>query len=1475
VSEIAPKRSLPLRALRLLIFCACTFLLFQFCTLYLSWHKQVVLGVCSVAIAIVLNRISRSLVVTISLMLLAMAATLRYSWWRLHTVFNYFTDESNNRISIDSLLMLVLLSAEAYTTGVMVLGFMQTAFPLHRKPVPLPPDDADWPHVDLLIPTYNEALSLVRYTALAAINIDYPPEKLHVYILDDGTREDFRQFAEEAGIGYIVREKHNHAKAGNINHALTKMNSPFVTIFDCDHVPTRSFLQFTLGWFLVEEKLAMLQTPHHFYSPDPFERNLLQYTTIPNEGELFYGIIQDGSDFWNATFFCGSCAVMRRTALDEVGGIAVETVTEDAHTSLRMQKHGWNTAYINFAQAAGLATETLAAHVGQRVRWARGMIQILRTDNPLLGKGLKLSQKLCYFNSMVHFMYAVPRLIFVFSPLAYMLFGRTIIPGYWVAILAYALPHLCISSLTNSRVQGRHRHSFWNEIYETVLAPYILLPTLLALINPKLGKFNVTDKGTTLEATQFDRKIAAPTTWMLGINFLGVLMAPYRFFVLDPTHPGTVISNLFWVLFNMMILGVAAAVAHEQMQRRSSVRIPTRIPVLVTFEDGRQAAGMTRDMSVGGASIIFAEDSVPYRRGQKISVQFPMQTGNDEVRSTIVAVINGEARLRFQLDSIEEQEVLTRALYSRANCWIANRGHIEEDRPLVSLARIFRLSLTGFRQVALGLIPRKRVRSVAARVASTTALLLLVSLVCGTKSFAQTTPEIAQLASFAPAVAAPVSGSKARITFKDMGVEEKADLEAGHSYYSLRFVLPHTALPRTATLNLSYHFDRLLAPRDSSIQVRLNETLIGTLAPPQDLQQGNEFAYTSFVVPPELLIRENEITFEFNGGTASHVRRLNPADGSDLGAIVAASIGGASYLDIASDPIPFRTDLSLLPLPIFDAALQTTTTIRFVFLAQPGEKTLEAAGAVASWFGVLSSTKPVRFSVSIASSAAQIPAGNVVLFADDTSLLPQSLDLPTDKASLSIKANPNDPTSAALVLAAPNEDQLLAVARTLALLKPAGDLRPGQTATEQGDTRKIDGFKLPAVRKPNDAPRWLSTDRLVPISTDEFGAKMETDGSRPVPLYFRVPPDLYPGEVQALRMHLNYRFNALPLLPGSALRVYYNDMLVNEIPLGPGSGSNERQREVGLPFGYMRSANTLLFSFDFNARRLPGDQKSPETQLEGQILKNTSLDIRGLPHWAPMPNLELFANAGFPFTRIADLGETVVVLPARPSPQEIALFLHLMAHCGAQTGYPVLRAQVAGPDDSIRANRDYLVLGAVKNQPFFANLNRILPTPFDADRLYPRARTDLLSQLEQRWHQLLREPEEDAEVSGQTELPLGVIEGMESPFASGRSLVLVALQDDSAEEAFSDAFFERAQSSDIKGSVSLLRGDRFVSGKVPTASYHIGLISRYAQMRLLLTEHFALLLLAVSLASLILAVWVREYLVRRAQIRLRHAPVHV
>ncbi|HYL71863.1 MAG TPA: glycosyltransferase, partial [Candidatus Dormibacteraeota bacterium] len=356
----------------------------------------------------------------IIMIVFSIIASSRYIWWRL-------TQTMDLTSGFEMFFGSGLLAAECYTWIIMVLGYVQNARPLRRKPASLPADRAQWPTVDVYIPSYNESLEVVRPTVLAALNLDWPTDKLRVYILDDGRRPAFREFAASCGAEYVIRSNNAHAKAGNLNAALKNTHGEFVAIFDCHHIPVRTFLTTTMGWFLRDPNCALLQTPHHFFSPDPFERNLGTFRRVPNEGNLFYGLIQDGNDLWNATFFCGSCAVLRRKPLEEVGGIAVETVTEDAHTALKLHRRGYTTAYLRQVLAGGLATESLSGHIGQRIRWARGMAQIFRLDNPLAGPGLKPLQRLCYANAMLHFFSGVPRLVFLTAPLAYLYFQFHII----------------------------------------------------------------------------------------------------------------------------------------------------------------------------------------------------------------------------------------------------------------------------------------------------------------------------------------------------------------------------------------------------------------------------------------------------------------------------------------------------------------------------------------------------------------------------------------------------------------------------------------------------------------------------------------------------------------------------------------------------------------------------------------------------------------------------------------------------------------------------------------------------------------------------------------------------------------------------------------------------------------------------------------------------------------------------------------
>lgn len=654
----------------------------------LTETQQLIFALVSFASALFLRKLPGRFVTQV-LIFLSLVASTRYLYWRMTATMNF--DSWSNAFFGSGLFL-----AELYAWIVLVLGFIQTAWPLERKPVPMSNDLTEWPTVDIFVPTYNEPLSVVRNTVFAALAIDWPKDKINVYILDDGRREEFRLFAEEAGVIHVTRTDNKHAKAGNINAALKNTHGEYVAIFDCDHVPTRTFLQVVMGWFARDPKLAMMQTPHHFFSPDPFEKNLGTFRSVPNEGELFYGLVQDGNDLWNATFFCGSCAVIKRTVLEEVGGIAVETVTEDAHTALKIHRRGYTTAYLAIPQAAGFATESLGGHVGQRIRWARGMAQIFRVDNPLLGRGLKLTQRLCYANAMLHFFYGLPRLVFLTAPLAYLVFGSQVIQASAITIAMFAVPHLLHANMTNSRMQGEFRHSFWAEVYESVLAWYILRPTLVAVINPKLGKFNVTDKGGMNATTYFDWDMARPYLVLMGLGFLGLLAAIFRLFYVPNTDGDTIALNLIWTFYNLMMLGASVAVANEARQIRTSQRVTMKIPATVRTLGGRSYVCTTTDYSDGGVGLSFP---VPpdLQRGQ--TVKFALFRGEEEYEfdADITLMRGAMVGLKFHDMSTAQSIDFVQATFARADSWVEWGDKRKMDKPLSSLKEIALLGFSGFR----------------------------------------------------------------------------------------------------------------------------------------------------------------------------------------------------------------------------------------------------------------------------------------------------------------------------------------------------------------------------------------------------------------------------------------------------------------------------------------------------------------------------------------------------------------------------------------------------------------------------------------------------------------------------------------------------------------------------------------------------------------------------------------------------------
>lgn len=643
-------------------------------------QKQYIFGLISILMMFLLG-LSKSRKITVVMVIFSALMSTRYIWWRT-TETLHFNSET------EAILGIGLYLAEIYVWLILILGFLQTSWPLKRTIEPLPDDVSLWPTVDVYVPTYNESLDVVRDTVLAAQCIDYPRDKLKVYLLDDGKRPEFAVFAADVGVGYITRDDNSHAKAGNLNHAMTITKGELICVFDCDHVATRTFLQATVGPFLTDPKLALLQTPHYFYSPDPFERNLRAARTIPNEGALFYGPVQQGNDNWNATFFCGSCAVIRRAALEEIGGFAVETVTEDAHTALKMQRRGWGSAFLAIPLAAGLATERLGLHVVQRTRWARGMTQIFRVDNPLLGRGLNWQQRLCYLNAMLHFQFGLPRVVFLTAPLAYLLFNLNIIHSSASLIFAYVLPHLVMSLYVNSRMNGRFRYTFWGEIYETVMCFHLVIPTLLTLLSPRHGKFNVTDKGGLLDQGFFDFHIVRPhviVAVLLGIGIAaGVARAVmHDYFGVDPY---VIALNVGWALFSLIILMAAIAVARETRQVRKTIRIEVEIPAIIHYASGISSRTRTSNLSMGGVQLDAPDNR--HKSDEIEEIDLLLQSGAITIPVSKISGDDTSIRLRFAAMPLARRRELVRVVLARADAWL--QPEYKQDNALLSLGTIIR-----------------------------------------------------------------------------------------------------------------------------------------------------------------------------------------------------------------------------------------------------------------------------------------------------------------------------------------------------------------------------------------------------------------------------------------------------------------------------------------------------------------------------------------------------------------------------------------------------------------------------------------------------------------------------------------------------------------------------------------------------------------------------------------------------------------
>jgi cellulose synthase (UDP-forming) len=351
------------------------------------------------------------------------------------------------------------------------------------------------------------------------------------------------------------------------------------------------------------------------------------------------------------------------------------------------------------------------------------------------------------------------------------------------------------------------------------------------------------------------------------------------------------------------------------------------------------------------------------------------------------------------------------------------------------------------------------------------------------------------------------------------------------------------------------------------------------------------------------------------------------------------------------------------------------------------------------------------------------------------------------------------------------------------------------------------------------------------------------------------------------------------------MRISANGSLVNELQLPQRDNPKQTlNATVAVPLVSMRPfANTFLFNFFFQIPKTGSCRNNPPINLQGGLLRSSYLDLRGLHHWAAMPNLELFANAGFPFTRFADLSQTTVVLPPRASPDEISLYLMFVAYFAQQTGYPALRLQI---EDSAALGKDadYLILGTPNDQPAFEQLNQHLPVTVNQDGLSVQDTQGFFAAVESAWWQvaemrpewwwkLTKGQQKEGLVASLGEYPEALIQGIESPWNAGRSVVTVTVKNDTAARALTNAFLKSSGTASISDSVSVLQGTEFTSYRLGESFYQVGHLPWWIQVRFWIREFPWLIVLLTFILGLFVVPWTRARLDHRASARLEGRPV--
>jgi cellulose synthase (UDP-forming) len=521
----------------------------------------------------------------------------------------------------------------------------------------LPP--ASLPSVDVYIPTFDEPMEVLEKTITGVLCLDYP--NFNAWVLDDGRRPWVSAFCEARGVGYLTRPNNAHAKAGNINHALTKTSADFVAIFDADFIPQRNFLMRTIGFF-ADPSIGVVQVPHAFYNYDPTQSSLALQKTLPDDQRFFFDAVMPSRDGWNAAFCCGSNSVTRRAALRDVGDmLPTESITEDVLFSITLLRSGYITRYLCERLAMGLAPEGLKAFFVQRRRWARGAMQILYLAAGPLGRDLTLVQRLLFLPT--HWLsQSLMLMLIVVAPLVFLWTG--VLPLVNVtteAVLYYQLPMVLAVTGGIWVFAPRQYFPFAAQVHGTFQS-FKILPTVIMTIAKPFGHvFRVTPKGAGAKKVDYDGTIFWTAASLMLLTILGlVINAVPEWRIIGQTGLLPIVA--FWGAVNIVVLFLVCMMSLQAPVRRGEERFSLSEPIWIFAASGALSTGRIKDISLSGVAIAADWDrALASKVGEGVRV-FITEVGF--VAATVVRQSGRLLAVQLNLPAGVERDLLIRKLFT-------------------------------------------------------------------------------------------------------------------------------------------------------------------------------------------------------------------------------------------------------------------------------------------------------------------------------------------------------------------------------------------------------------------------------------------------------------------------------------------------------------------------------------------------------------------------------------------------------------------------------------------------------------------------------------------------------------------------------------------------------------------------------------------------------------------------------------------